>query len=173
MTFAHRNAAARFREPRLADGAAIRALIERSPPLDVNSTYAYLLLAEHFAATCVVTEVTGRLAGFVSAYRLPQRQDVLFVWQVAVDREARGRGLGRAMLEVLIERQACDGVRCLETSVSPPNVASRRMFCAFAAAPGRALDESPFFAAGDFGAERHEEEVLLRISFPKKPKQQP
>ena len=74
-----------MRPPSRKDGAALHRLISECPPLDLNSLYAYLLLAEHFSDTCVLAESAGgRIDGFISAYVLPDRPDVLFVWQVAV-----------------------------------------------------------------------------------------
>ena len=59
-----------------------------------STLYAYLLLAEHFSDTCVLAESAGgRIDGFISAYVLPDRPDVLFVWQVAVHARARGHRL--------------------------------------------------------------------------------
>jgi hypothetical protein len=74
-----------MRLPTRKDGAAIHHLISECPPLDLNSLYAYLLLGEHFSDTCVLAESAGgRINGFISAYVIPTRPDVLFVWQVAV-----------------------------------------------------------------------------------------
>ena len=90
-----------LREPRRKDGAAIHQLISECPPLDVNSLYAYLLLCEHNRGTCVLAESAGgRIDGFISAYVLVDKPDVLFVWQVAVHTRARGQRLGRAMLRL-------------------------------------------------------------------------
>src|SRR5690625_1261392 len=70
-----------LRSPVKEDGRFIHQLIRQCPPLDLNSIYTYLLLCEHFSQTCVVAEIDGRICGFVSAYRHPERTDVLFVWQ--------------------------------------------------------------------------------------------
>jgi L-2,4-diaminobutyric acid acetyltransferase len=60
-----------LRKPDRSDGADLHALIASCPPLDLNSRYAYLLLCEHHADTCVVAELNGRLVGAVTAYFLP------------------------------------------------------------------------------------------------------
>ncbi|PWF23148.1 diaminobutyrate acetyltransferase [Corticimicrobacter populi] len=151
-----------LRSPRRADGAAIHRLVADCPPLDLNSTYAYLLLCEHFAATCVVAEDAQGLAGFISAYLPPDRPDTLFIWQVAVHERTRGTGLGGQMLLHLLARPGLR-VQALETTVSPDNRASRRMFEKLAAAQGAALTEQVLFRAADFGGDFHEEECLLRI----------
>jgi len=152
-----------LRRPRHADGAAIHHLVTQCPPLDCNSVYAYLLLCEHFSETCVVAERDGDIEGFVSAYVPPGRADVLFVWQVAVHENARGCGLGRAMLQEILGRPVLDGVAYLETTVGPGNAASRRMFAGLARQYGAGCDESPLFDRRLFGASSHDEEMLLRI----------
>lgn len=153
-----------FRQPRRTDGAALHRLVSECPPLDVNSLYAYLLLCEHFSATCVVAESGGgRIDGFISAYVPPTRPDVIFVWQVAVHARARGQRLGRAMLRELLQREDLKHVRHLETTVGPDNQASRRMFTGLAAELGAHVSEQPFFDRQLFGGADHDDEMLLKI----------
>lgn len=114
--------------PRVRDGAAIHHLLAQCKPLDLNSTYAYLLLCRHFRDTCVHAELNGRTVGFVSAYCPPEQADVIFVWQVAVAPELRGQGLARRMLHALLSRLALAPCRYLETTVSPSNEPSLRLF---------------------------------------------
>ena len=149
--------------PRVSDGAAIHRLIEACKPLDVNSLYAYLLLCEHHAGTCVIARTDERIVGFVSAYRIPQREDTIFVWQVAVDASARGTGLAKTMLRDLLARPLVRGSTHLETTVSPSNTASRRLFYALARELDAPVNEEVLFAESDFGGENHECEMLIRI----------
>lgn len=161
----------RLRPPTPADGAALHDLIRRSPPLDLNSCYAYLLHGLHFADTCVLAETgTGTdtesgpgIAAWISAYLPPGRPDTLFVWQVAVDAGHRGHGLARTLLLHLLQRPACADVRWLETTVSPDNLPSRRLFQRLARELGCACHISDLFSTADFGAQHHEAEQLFRI----------
>ncbi|MEW5709972.1 MAG: diaminobutyrate acetyltransferase [Pseudomonadota bacterium] len=155
--------------PTIEHGGEIRALIRACPPLDVNSTYAYLLLAHHFAETCILAWEDGRAVGFVSAYVPPRREDTLFVWQVAVHPDARGRGLGKRMLLALLKRKALSRITRIETTVSPGNGASRAMFAALARALDARIEERPLFTPQMFGTEHHEEERLLVIGPIQKP----
>ena len=152
-----------FRPPTDRDGRTVHALIGRCPPLDVNSPYANLLQCSHFSDTSVLAEdAEGRLAGFVSAYRLPRTPNTLFVWQVAVDPGRRRQGLSLAMLEALLDRTIPGGILYLETTITPGNIPSRRLF--------RTLFEKrqvPFSTRLLFGREahfggEHDEEVLHR-----------
>lgn len=76
--------------PTKADGAALWRIARDSKKLDLNTPYAYLLWCHDFADTSVVAKVDGTPVGFVIGYR---KQDVGFVWQVAVDASQRGKGL--------------------------------------------------------------------------------
>jgi L-2,4-diaminobutyric acid acetyltransferase len=154
-----------YRRPRVADAASVHALVESCKPLDLNSPYAYLLLCSHFYETCAVGEASGSLLGFISGYLKPDDRSVLFVWQVAVSRQARGQGVGTRLLHELLNRPACSGVSFLETTVTPSNAPSRAMFRSFARARHADCIETALFQREDFGdnGHEHEEEQLLRI----------
>jgi len=156
--------AIRLEVPRIEDGGAVHELIRRSPPLDLNSAYNYFLLCSHFAQTCVVgRSAEGEVLSFLSAYRQPQAPETLFIWQVAVDARLRGRGMAGRMLEEVLGREAVRGVHYLETTVSPSNTASRRVFERFAAGRSAGWHEEEFLSREIFGEESHEEEILFRI----------
>jgi len=152
-----------LRLPNLEDGKAVHELIQRCPPLDVNSSYNYFLLCSHFRNTCTVAEANGRIVGFLSSYLLPEHPNTLFVWQVAVDETARGHGLAGRMLEHVMERPFCADVNTLETTISPSNLSSRRVFQRYAEKHQTESSEETFIEVHHFGGEQHEEERLIRI----------
>lgn len=147
----------------MSDARSIWNLIRKCPPLDLNSSYAYLLFCERFADTCVVAELEREPVGFVSGFLPPSKPKTLFVWQVAVDKRARGFGLGRGMIVELLLRETCSRVTHLETTVSPGNEASRRMFQGVAKRMRTAYNEAPHFTADLLGEEEHEDENLVTI----------
>lgn len=157
------NGSSVFRHPNRHDGAAIHELIAGCPPLDLNSVYAYLLLAEHFGGTSVVVDGTQGLDGYISAYVPPGKPDVLFVWQVAVHPRARGQSLGKRMVRHILQQPGLQGVRFIETTVGPSNAASRGMFQGIANMLHTAIAEVPLFEREMFGSQGHEDEPLLRI----------
>lgn len=148
------------RAPRTSDGAAMWRLARDTGSLDLNSSYAYLLLADHFSATCRVAFLDDRPVGFLSAYLLPADPSRLFVWQVAVDEQARGRRVAARMLDAVVDETP--GVTSLATTVTEDNAASRRLFARFAARRGATLRETTGYEAGDF-PDGHEAEPLLLI----------
>ncbi|ORA35694.1 diaminobutyrate acetyltransferase [Mycobacterium aquaticum] len=156
-----------LRRPCADDAMAIRDLAAQTQVLDLNSTYAYLLLATDFAATSIVAERDGDLRGFITGYHPPPRPDVLFVWQVAVAPSEQGSGLASAMIDALVHRVRADRHGhpvTVEATVSPDNSASRAFFGAFARRNGVALVEEPYFGGELLSADlSHEDEPILRI----------
>lgn len=152
----------RLRTTRPEDGARIWRLVQQAGSLELNSAYAYVLLATHFSDTCLIAEEGDELIGMVIAYRPPRRSEAVFVWQVAVAPAGRGRGLGRRLLLELAARTAPHGVRFVEASVTPGNAPSRALFESLARELGTECRVQPFMTPELF-PEPHEAEELFRI----------
>ncbi|MEB3034913.1 diaminobutyrate acetyltransferase [[Mycobacterium] nativiensis] len=151
-----------LRTPTVTDGQAMWQMAVDSATLDVNSPYAYLLWCRDFAPTSVIAEVNGVAAGFVTGYRRPDQSETLMIWQVAVNTAHRGAGLAGRMLDHLAAALLTDGVTHVETSITPDNDASRRLFAAFARRWDTALACSELFGAELF-PDSHLAENLFRI----------
>lgn len=148
--------------PIKADGAALWRIARDSEKLDLNSSYAYVLWCHDFADTSVVARFDGTAVGFVIGYRRPTAPDSVLVWQVAVDGSQRGQGLAGALLDSLFIRLVDEGVRYLDTTITPDNTASIRLFESFAKRWNATLERSQLFVAEDF-PDAHEPEDLFRI----------
>ncbi|MFI2614374.1 diaminobutyrate acetyltransferase [Streptomyces sp. NPDC018584] len=155
----------RLDSPAVADGAAIWRIARDSKVLDLNSSYSYLLWCRDFAATSVVARgADGEPAGFITGYIRPERPDTLVVWQVAVDHGQRGRGLAGALLDGLTSKVAAErGLASVETTITPGNTASERLFTSYARRHGAQVEREVLFDAGLFPDGGHEPEVLYRI----------
>lgn len=152
-----------FRHPSIQDAPKIWRLVKESGILDLNSTYCYLILCKHFADTCLVADDNNELLAFVTGYRLPASQNSLFIWQIAVAEQARGRGLALSALKELLRRNAHHNVSFLETTVSPSNTASRALFMSLARDLNTELVEMPGFDESLFPTGNHESEPFIRL----------
>ncbi|PWW40679.1 diaminobutyrate acetyltransferase [Chromohalobacter israelensis] len=152
-----------IRKPTTDDGWGIYELVKACPPLDVNSGYAYLLLATQFRDTCAVaTDEEGEIVGFVSGYVKRNAPDTYFLWQVAVGEKARGTGLARRLVEAVLMRSGMGDVRHLETTITPDNEASWGLFKRLADRWQAPLNSREYFSTGQLGGE-HDPENLVRI----------
>lgn len=149
-----------LRPPRPDDGGDMWQLVRDGEELDLNSSYAYLMLARKFADTSVVAEVDGELVGFVAGYPVPDEPTTLFVWQVGVSPEHRGRGIATRMLEWLVDN---GDVSHIEATVGPDNTASQRLFRRIARQNGAGCRVREWISEDDFPDDGHDPEHLFRI----------
>ncbi|MFC9928245.1 diaminobutyrate acetyltransferase [Streptomyces sp. NPDC127190] len=151
--------------PETADGAALWRLAKESKTLDLNSSYSYLLWCRDFAGTSAVARgADGTPVGFVTGYVRPDRPRTLLVWQVAVDSAHRGQGIAAALLDGLTARLTAErGITDVETTITPGNTASERLFTSFAARHGAGCEREVLFPADLFPDGAHDPEVLYRI----------
>jgi len=145
------------------DGYEMWRLSAASEALETNSEYAYHLFAQFFASTSIVAELGERPVGFIAGFRPPDQPETLFVWQIGVDADFRGRGIARRMLDELMARTSAEGVRYLEASVTPSNAASLRTFHSYQERQRTRCEESMLFRSSLFGSGEHESELRLRI----------
>lgn len=154
-------------EPTRGDGAAVWQLFRACRGLDLNSSYAYLLLCDYFGATSAVAREAAKrdsssLVGAALGFRPPQQQDTLFIWQIGVHPDARRTGLGRALLRRVMSGAASSGVQFLEAHVAPDNRASEALFLGFADSLGAPAVFHDGYFREDF-PDAHSPERLLRI----------
>ncbi|MFE7960622.1 diaminobutyrate acetyltransferase [Streptomyces sp. NPDC057413] len=151
--------------PSVADGAALWRIARDSEALDLNSSYSYLLWCRDFAGTsAVVRREDGEPVGFVTGYVRPERPRTLLVWQVAVDAAYRGKGLAATLLDALTARLGAErGITDVETTITPGNTASERLFTSFADRHGARVEREVLFDTGLFPDGPHDPEVLYRI----------
>lgn len=159
-----------FRNPTVNDGAEIWELVRDSGVLDLNSAYLYLLLCKDFSSTCVVARDGDRLMGFATGYRPPDRENVVFLWQIGVSPAAQGQGLGKRLVAHFLRNPGAKGATVLETTISPSNERSRALFRGVARDLGVACEVQPYFLSHQFPTSEHEDEELFRIG-PYDPKQ--
>ncbi|HET7578070.1 MAG TPA: diaminobutyrate acetyltransferase [Bacillales bacterium] len=152
-----------FRKPNEEDGADVWTLVKKTGVLDLNSSYSYLMWCKFFRDTTIIAEQRGKVVGFISGFLNPSSPHVLFIWQVAVDKSQRGKGLATKMISRLLERSSCDDVRYIEATVSPSNLPSQKLFKGFAEKMETACKIRNGFIEDHFPENGHEDEPIYRI----------
>jgi L-2,4-diaminobutyric acid acetyltransferase len=152
-----------IRRPTLSDAVRMYELVKSAGNLDVNSLYLYLLLCRDFSATCRVAEVESRPVGMVTAYLPSHQPRLVFIWQVAVAEEFRGRGIAMAMLSDLTSGLAAADPWFLQTTITPSNTASIRLFTALARKFRTPISTTEGFHERLFEPYRHEAEILYTL----------
>jgi L-2,4-diaminobutyric acid acetyltransferase len=152
-----------LRAPSAREGLAIHDLVAQCASLDANSLYCNVLQCTHFAETSAVAMRDSQLVAFASGYRVPNRPEVLFIWQIAVAEQARGQGLGKRLVRAVLERPACRDIRFVRATVTSENASSRAMFRGLARSLGARINEQKVFDSSEHFGGRHESEHELSI----------
>ena len=152
-----------FYLPSTDDGWMVSQLIHDCPPLDENSVYCNLLQCHHFSATSVAVRLDDELVGFISGYLIPGRPDTLFIWQVAVSEKARGHGIAARMIRHILDRDCCQNVNYLETTITKANKASWALFRRVAEYYSAPVFDEPHFEKDRHFSGQHDTEHLLKI----------
>jgi len=122
------------------------------------------LQCSHFSGTSVAATCQGELLGFISGYLIPERPNTLFIWQVAVDEQARGQGLATRMLQNILARDLCTNVSAIETTITESNKASWALFNRLASKLNAQLNSSVMFDREQHLDNAHDTEMLVKIS---------
>jgi L-2,4-diaminobutyric acid acetyltransferase len=125
--------------------------------------YCNLLQCTHFSSTSVAAIQDDELVGFISGYVIPERENTLFIWQVAVNDKARGQGLAARMLKNILDRSLCKEVNYLETTITESNQASWALFKSLAKKLNSELNASVMFDCDRHFSGEHDTELLARI----------
>ncbi len=152
-----------FRMPGRSDGIQVHELISLCPPLDENSAYCNFLQSIHFRETCVLVEENDKVIGFVSAYLKPGDEQTLFIWQVAVHPNARGKGLAYEMMQHLLERESSEDAKAIETTITRDNQGSWSLFKKLDRNNGNQGNVSTFLDEVRHFNGEHDTEYLYRI----------
>lgn len=152
-----------FYQPSKEDGWAVSRLMGACPPLDSNSVYCNLLQCHHFSNTSAAARQADALVGFLSGYLIPDKPDTLFIWQVAVSEKMRGHGIASRMIEHILNRESCQPVRFIETTITEANHASWALFGHTAKHYGAPLSREDLFTKDKHFSGQHDTEVLVTI----------
>ncbi len=123
---------------RAGDAARMHAIVASLPPPEWRDetmpTIAYLARALSDARVIVLGAFDGEApAGFVSAYRFPSltaELDQVYVYDVWVGPEHRGRGIGRRLMDALTALCRDEGIAEGWIGTDGDNIAAQRLYLA-------------------------------------------
>jgi L-2,4-diaminobutyric acid acetyltransferase len=153
-----------IRHARPEDGQKIWRLIRDIGVLDLNSVYCYLLICQHFRNTCLVAETGGEITGFITAYKVPDDETTLFIWQIGVAESTRNQGLAKRLIVELLQSDYCRNIKQIRATVSPSNSVSFSLFRSLARDLNTTLTQQDYFDSALFPVDQHhEKEMLLTV----------
>lgn len=118
-----------FRAAREAEFLEVHDFISLCPPLESYAPHVFKILLRHFASTCCVAEMRGRIVGFVLGFVSQEHNpETYFLWQIGTSPFLQGTGLGVRLLaeaEKLAQKAGCER---MELTIDPKNIPSQKLF---------------------------------------------
>lgn len=128
----------------------VKALLTEGAPFVTSyAAYLYWMLGAYFPSTCLVAEEDGRICGYIGA--LPSAEkEMVFIWQIAVAKAIRGRGVAKSLLCSVLQRARGMGFSKIEIAISEENTACIRLLQSAAAEIGYHIEEAGTYADEQF-----------------------
>src|SRR5690625_3239370 len=138
-------------------------IAKESKVLDMNSSYCYLMWSKFFNKTSIIAYEGEEAVGFVSGFIQPESKDTLFIWQIAINSDFRGRGIATKLVTKLLNQLKNEKIRFLEATVTRSNLASSNLFKGIAKKYDTEYEIKKCFGKEDFPEESSETEFTYRI----------
>lgn len=107
------------------DAVLLRTMARKCEPLDVHTPYTYWVVCNFFGDGCFVLQENQQAVGYVMTLI---KEDSLFVWQIGILEEYRGKKHSRVLLTA-VERYAREkGLKKMLVSIAPENRNSYHAF---------------------------------------------
>jgi diaminobutyrate acetyltransferase len=118
--------------PHYNDYQKMHRLTGRIDGLVQHPAHVYKIMCDHFGNSIFLADAEdqpeGELSGLMLGIISQKMDNLLFIWQIGVDKRVQGKGLGSRLLEKTI-RYACDaGYRGLMATVETANIQSQKLF---------------------------------------------
>lgn len=119
-----------------ADAALLRCLAARCRPLDVHTPYTYWVVCHFFGDGCFLLEHEGAPVGYIMTVKT---DECLFVWQIGLMEQFRGKGLSQQLIQAAAE-YAGQRKLDLQVSIAAENAASYASFSSYCREHGLAME---------------------------------
>ena len=124
------------------DAEKVKKLLAKcgKPYVPPYNLYVYWMLERYLSKTCKVAEKDNKVVGFVSGMPDIERQ-VVFIWQLCVDKELRKQGIATGLLDALFQEARDMDYNYIELSITDSNNISQSFFQKYAEKKGLKLKE--------------------------------
>ncbi len=110
----------------------VMGLVRLCKPLVLHNDFTYWILFKYFGDTCFVIAGDDKIVGYVSGVTSTAQKGVLYLWQIAIAPDYRGKNYAKFLIEKMLNVARKKKCKSLQFSVSPKNEASFSLFSRFA-----------------------------------------
>ena len=105
-----------------------RNMAKNCSPLDIHTPYTYWVVGQFFSEGCFLLEDNEKIVGSIMTVT---KDDTVFIWQIAILAEYRGKGLSDMLYEAVYNYAKGKGIERIMLSIDPSNLNSLSAFRRF------------------------------------------
>lgn len=154
------------RSPGPDDAGLLQTFVSTCPPLEVHTAFTYWVLGRYSSPFCFLAESEGRPCGLLTAVATARPDSSLYVWQLGVSEQWRGKGVAGLLLDHLADAMRAADMQAFEVSISPANEPSRRTFESFAERVGGSWEQVGDLRVIDPVFGHDDSESIFRLTLP-------
>jgi len=106
----------------------IRIFVSECKPLDLHTSITYWTLFKYFPNLCYVMLENDKVIGFVSGLRSSLEKDVVYLWQIGINKEHRGKSYASTLIEYFIKSAINLNCNKIQFTIAPENESSYNAF---------------------------------------------
>jgi diaminobutyrate acetyltransferase len=110
------------------DFVKIKECASKCKPIESYELHIYKIIARYLKASCFLAEKDSKTVGFVMGFVSDNIEGTYFIWQIGVDLEFQGQGLGSAILKEVEKEIKKLGSSRIELTIDPENTPSQKLF---------------------------------------------
>ncbi|MEN6379478.1 MAG: GNAT family N-acetyltransferase [Methanofastidiosum sp.] len=110
----------------------VRKFVNACKPLELHTPFTYWTLFNYFSNLCFLMIEGEELIGFISGIRSSLDKDVVYLWQIGISKEQRGKNYALLLIDHFIKAVIDMDCNKIQVSISPENQASYNTFVKYA-----------------------------------------
>lgn len=110
------------------DFIEIQKLIGELKGLVQHPVHFYKIMIHYFGNSFFIIKKDDKIIGFVWGFVSQTNKDILFLWQIGVIKEFRGKNIAQKLVERFIEYAKDNNCKKVHATVETGNIASWKMF---------------------------------------------
>lgn len=120
-----------IRKCTVKDVDSVRRFVDKCKPLELHTPFTYWTLFNYFSNLCFLMEEEERILGFISGVRSSLDKDIVYLWQVGVSKEYRGKNYASLLIDHFVKAVIDIDCNKIQVSISPENESSYNAFAKY------------------------------------------
>lgn len=152
-----------IRKCMVEDVDILRRFVAECKPLELHTPFTYWTLFNYFSNLCFLMVDEEKVIGFISGVRSSLDNEIVYLWQIGVSKDHRGKNCASLLLDHFIKAVIDLDCSKIQVSISPENQSSYNAFVRYAKENSYSFEKIGEVKYYDQLSDKNEFEILYQI----------